>query len=127
MDKKVNYSTMTRRTLAFIVDCILFIAIPFGLMAVGFSLTHAIQGIMGAIIVITTIVFSLFLMIPCIFHIFMLVKFGGTPGHLLFSMRVKDKDTFESITIVFSKMNDKFPLWYYQPKVVSLYIYALKV
>ncbi len=30
-------------------------------------------------------------------------------------------------TIVFSKMNDKFPLWYYQPKVVSLYIYALKV
>ncbi|WP_256469377.1 hypothetical protein [Wolbachia endosymbiont of Phyllotreta cruciferae] len=32
MDKKVNYSTMTRRTLAFIVDCILFIAIPFGLM-----------------------------------------------------------------------------------------------
>ncbi|WP_246484352.1 MULTISPECIES: RDD family protein [unclassified Wolbachia] len=118
---------MTRRTLAFIVDCILFIAIPFGLMAVGFSLTHAIQGIMGAIIVITTIVFSLFLMIPCIFHIFMLVKFGGTPGHLLFSMRVKDKDTFESITIVFSKMNDKFPLWYYQPKVVSLYIYALKV
>ncbi len=29
--------------------------------------------------------------------------------------------------IVFSKMNDKFPLWYYQPKVVSLYIYALKV
>ncbi|WP_423349222.1 RDD family protein [Wolbachia sp. wLmal] len=98
MDKKVNYSTMTRRTLAFIVDCILFIAIPFGLMAVGFSLTHAIQGIMGAIIVITTIVFSLFLMIPCIFHIFILVKFGGTPGHLLFSMRVKDKDTFESIT-----------------------------
>ncbi len=31
------------------------------------------------------------------------------------------------VTIVFSKMNDKFPLWYYQPKVVSLYIYALKV
>ncbi len=32
-----------------------------------------------------------------------------------------------NIAIVFSKMNDKFPLWYYQPKVVSLYIYALKV
>ncbi len=31
------------------------------------------------------------------------------------------------VNIVFSKMNDKFPLWYYQPKVVSLYIYALKV
>ncbi len=30
-------------------------------------------------------------------------------------------------TIVFSKMNDKFPLWYYQPKVVSLYIYTLEV
>ncbi|WP_341811020.1 phage tail tape measure protein [Wolbachia endosymbiont (group B) of Chesias legatella] len=29
--------------------------------------------------------------------------------------------------IVFSKMNDKFPLWYYQPKVVSLYIYTLEV
>ncbi len=33
----------------------------------------------------------------------------------------------EKRSIVFSKMNDKFPLWYYQPKVVSLYIYALKV
>ncbi|WP_369372195.1 RDD family protein [Wolbachia endosymbiont of Cimex lectularius] len=55
---------------------------------------------MGAIIVITTIVFSLFLMIPCVFHIFMLVKFGGTPGHLLFSMRVRDKDTLEQITLI---------------------------
>ncbi|OAM00654.1 RDD family protein [Wolbachia endosymbiont of Dactylopius coccus] len=100
MDKNVNYSTMTRRILAFIVDCILFIAIPFALIAVGFSLTHVIQGIMGAIIVITTIVFSLFLMIPCIFHIFMLVKFGGTLGHLLFSMRVRDKDTLEQITLI---------------------------
>ncbi|WP_265033079.1 RDD family protein [Wolbachia endosymbiont (group A) of Sicus ferrugineus] len=88
---------MIRRILAFIVDCILFIAIPFALMAVGFSLTHVI---MGAIIVITTIVFSLFLMIPCIFHIFMLVKFGGTLGHLLFSMRVRDKDTLEQITLI---------------------------
>ncbi|WP_395463011.1 RDD family protein [Wolbachia endosymbiont of Cantharis cryptica] len=100
MDKKVNYSTMTKRILAFIVDCILLIVIPFVLMTMGFSLTHAIQGIMGAIIVITTIVFSLFLMIPCIFHIFMLVKFGGTPGHLLFGMRVRDKDTLEQITLI---------------------------
>ncbi|QOD38782.1 RDD family protein [Candidatus Wolbachia massiliensis] len=100
MDKKVSYSTITRRVLAFIVDCILLIVIPFVLMAVGFSLTHAMQGIIGAIIIITTIVFSLFLMIPCIFHIFMLVKFGGTPGHLLFSMRVRDKDTFEQITLI---------------------------
>ncbi|MDG7057591.1 MAG: RDD family protein [Wolbachia endosymbiont of Penenirmus auritus] len=100
MDKKVNYSTMTRRTLAFIVDCILLIVIPFVLVAVGFSLTHAIKGAIGAIIVITTIVFSLFLMIPCVFHTFMLVKFGGTPGHLLFSMRVRDKDTLEQITLI---------------------------
>ncbi|NSX83950.1 RDD family protein, partial [Wolbachia endosymbiont of Atemnus politus] len=49
MDKKVNDSKMIRRALAFIVDCILFIAIPFGSMAVGFSLTHAIQEIMCAI------------------------------------------------------------------------------
>ncbi|MDG7053660.1 MAG: RDD family protein, partial [Wolbachia endosymbiont of Alcedoecus sp.] len=76
MDKKINYSTMTRRTLTFIVDCILLIVIPFVLVAVGFSLTHAIKGAIGAIIVITTIVFSLFLMIPCVFHTFMLVKFG---------------------------------------------------
>ncbi len=26
--------------------------------------------------------------------------------------------------IVFSKMDDKVPLWYYQPKAVSLYIYT---
>ncbi|MGL9718323.1 MAG: RDD family protein [Wolbachia sp.] len=100
MDEKVNYSTITRRILAFIVNCILLIVIPFVLMAVGFSLTHVIQGIMGAIIVITSIVFSLFLMIPCIFHIFMLAKFGGTPGHLLFSMRVRNKDTLEQITLI---------------------------
>jgi len=100
MGEKVNYSIMTRRALAFIVDCILLIVIPFVLVAVSFSLTHAIKGIIGATIVITTIVFSLFLMIPCIFHIFMLVKFGGTPGHLLFSMRVRDKDTLEQITLI---------------------------
>ncbi|MFP3035477.1 MAG: RDD family protein [Wolbachia sp.] len=100
MDKKVNYSTMTRRTLAFIVDCILLIVIPFILVVVCFSLTHSIKGVIGAIIVITTVVFSLFLMIPCVFHTFMLVKFGGTPGHLLFSMRVRDKDTLEQITLI---------------------------
>ncbi|MGL9762162.1 MAG: RDD family protein [Wolbachia sp.] len=100
MDKKVNYSTMKRRALAFIVDCFLLIVIPFVLVEVGFSLTHAIKGVMGAIIVITTIVFSLFLMIPCVFHIFMLVKFGGTPGHLLFGMCVRDKDTLEQITLI---------------------------
>ncbi|WP_410543042.1 hypothetical protein [Wolbachia endosymbiont of Tetranychus urticae] len=33
----------------------------------------------------------------------------------------------ESNAIVFSKMNNKLPLWYYQPKVVSLYIYTLEV
>ncbi|WP_410542543.1 hypothetical protein [Wolbachia endosymbiont of Tetranychus urticae] len=33
----------------------------------------------------------------------------------------------DGFIIVFSKMNDKFPLWYYQPKVVSLYIYTLEV
>ncbi len=38
-----------------------------------------------------------------------------------------NSDLRKYVTIVFSKMNDKFPLWYYQPKVVSLYIYALKV
>ncbi|WCR57813.1 RDD family protein [Wolbachia endosymbiont of Ctenocephalides felis wCfeJ] len=100
MDKEINYSTIARRVLAFVVDCILFIAIPFCLMVVGFSLTHVIKGIMGAIIVITSIVFSLLLMIPCVFHIFMLVKFGGTPGHLLFSMRVRDKDTLKQITLI---------------------------
>ncbi|WP_225538145.1 RDD family protein [Wolbachia endosymbiont of Mansonella perstans] len=95
MDKKVNYSTMTRRTLAFIVDCILPIVISFVLVAVGFSLTHAIKGVIGAIIVITTIVFLLFLMIACVFHIFVLVKFGCTLGHSLFSIHVRDKDTLK--------------------------------
>ncbi|WP_410543352.1 RDD family protein [Wolbachia endosymbiont of Mansonella ozzardi] len=92
MEKKVSYSTMTRRILAFIVDCILLILIPFVLVAVGFSLTHAIKGVIGAIIVITTIVF---LMIPCVFHIFVLVKFGCTLGHLLFSIHVRNKDTLK--------------------------------
>ncbi|MGL9681681.1 MAG: hypothetical protein ACR5K2_01575 [Wolbachia sp.] len=30
----------------------------------------------------------------------MLVKFGGTPGYLLFGMCVRDKDTFEQITLI---------------------------
>lgn len=38
MDKKVNYSTMTRRALAFIVDCVLLIVIPF--FGGGRFLTH---------------------------------------------------------------------------------------
>ena len=40
---------------------------------------------------------------------------------------IRDGNFERNRSIVFSKMNDKFPLWYYQPKVVSLYIYTLEV
>lgn len=105
--KKENHSGMTRRIVAFIADCILSIVVVF-ILAIVLILFISIVGsfsdllahIMVIIMAITAIAFALFLVIPFIFHIFMLVKFGGTPGQLLFSMRVKDKDTLEKITLM---------------------------
>ena len=56
---------------------------------------------------------------------------GVQTDDLLNSNREKElKDENERLKeklkegIVFSKMDDKVPLWYYQPKAVSLYIYT---
>ncbi|WP_410542958.1 helix-turn-helix domain-containing protein [Wolbachia endosymbiont of Tetranychus urticae] len=52
----------------------------------------------------------------------------SVPIRNLFPKRkvLKESSCFDK-AIVFSKMNDKLPLWYYQPKVVSLYIYTSEV
>lgn len=100
MDKEVNYSGITRRIVAYTIDSIvssgliLLMLILVRLIIILGDIDSAVTGTITIIIIITFLI-ALFI----IFNVFMIVRFGGTPGQLLLKMRVKDKNTLENITV----------------------------
>ncbi len=100
MDKKVNYSTMTRRIFAFAFDYILLYAITFLIgLVIGSILRSLTPNAVKIILDNATIINAITLILALAFYAFTIIEFGGTPGQLLLRMRIKDKNILEKITI----------------------------
>ncbi|APR98719.1 RDD family protein [Wolbachia endosymbiont of Folsomia candida] len=116
MDVKVNYVGIGRRTVAALIDYILWMVIA---IVLAFSLSafpassdnmdssydyllnseiardiDATATTNAAIFIVT--LFILYLVL----NILMIMKFGGTPGKLLCGMYIKNANTFENVTLM---------------------------
>ncbi|MDR3132253.1 MAG: RDD family protein [Rickettsiales bacterium] len=103
MDTEISYAGILRRVLASVIDCILWITIAF---VSAFCLTLSSiphNGDVSDIYITSThmIIFMTTLLITYIvFNILMITKYGGTPGRLLCSIRIKDANTFTNVTLM---------------------------
>ncbi|MDN5247655.1 MAG: RDD family protein [Wolbachia endosymbiont of Tyrophagus putrescentiae] len=89
-----NYAGIARRVMAHIIDSLVII----GISLISLIFIGIIFHIAGSKLFIKRTYLSFLLSI--VFGVFMIRKFGGTPGQLLSGIHIKDADTFENITLV---------------------------
>jgi len=103
MDTKISYAGILRRALACVVDSVLWTIIALILVFSLFQPPSSLDNIEGFYHTITTrimILATVFLIIYLAFSIFMIMKYGGTPGKLLCGTYVKDANTLKNVTTV---------------------------
>lgn len=103
MNTKISYAGILRRALAYVVDSVLWTVVAFILV---FSLFHSLSSLDNIeefYYTITTrimILATVFLITYLVFSIFMITKYGGTPGKLLCGIYIKNANTLKNVTPV---------------------------
>ncbi|MGL9762161.1 MAG: RDD family protein [Wolbachia sp.] len=103
MDTKISYAGILRRALAYVIDSILWTIIALILVFSLFQPPSSLDNVEEFYHTITTrimILEAVFLIIYLAFSIFMIMKYGGTPGKLLCGIYVKDANTLKNVTAV---------------------------
>ncbi|MFP3020458.1 RDD family protein [Wolbachia endosymbiont (group A) of Pogonocherus hispidulus] len=90
----LNYVGITRRVIAHIIDRFIIM----GISLVWLILVGVIFHIAGSKLFVTRAHLSFLLSI--VFGVFMIRRFGGTPGQLLCGIHIKDADTLNNITLM---------------------------
>ncbi|MCM1002640.1 RDD family protein [Wolbachia pipientis] len=101
MDTGISYAGILRRALAYVIDSVLWTIIALILVFSLFQLPSSLDNIEEFYHTITTrimILAEVFLIIYLAFNVFMIMKYGGTPGKLLCSIYVKDANTLKNVT-----------------------------
>ncbi|WP_341821233.1 RDD family protein [Wolbachia endosymbiont (group A) of Myopa testacea] len=92
----LNYAGIIRRAIAYIIDHFIIKGI---LLVFVFFLAKMIFSPFESKLLIMCLPICLFLLPSIILEIFMVRRFGGTPGQLLCRIRIKDADTIENVTL----------------------------
>ncbi|WP_333023518.1 RDD family protein [Wolbachia endosymbiont of Pentidionis agamae] len=120
MDTK--YAGITRRVIAGVIDAIIIIVLALPIMLFQLE-SNKLEDLLASLVnedihedeidriihdafleprvltkVLTTIVVETIFLI--ILETFLITKFGGTPGYLLLSIRIKDANTFKNVSII---------------------------
>lgn len=95
---KVNYVGFTRRTVAAILDQIIFF-FPSFILYIALLGNNEVNNFLDEIEQLTS-PYTIFSSVLCtVLEILMITKLGGTPGKLLCGMYIKDADTFKNTTL----------------------------
>ncbi|MGL9779901.1 MAG: RDD family protein [Wolbachia sp.] len=96
---KVNYVGFTRRTVAEILDYIIFF-LPLFILYIVVSDNHEVDNFYDEMKRLTSPYTIFTSMLYTVLEILMITRLGGTPGQLLCGMYVKDANTFKSVTLM---------------------------
>ncbi|MDR0288614.1 MAG: RDD family protein [Rickettsiales bacterium] len=96
---KVNYVGCTRRTVAEVLDYIIFF-FPLLILYIAVSGNNEIDNFHYKIEQLTSPYTIFTSMLYAVLEILMITRLGGTPGQLLCGMYVKDANTFKSVTLM---------------------------
>ncbi len=96
---KINYVGFTRRTVAEVLDYIIFF-FPLFILYIAVSGNHEVNNFHDEIKQLTSPYTIFTSMLYTVLEILMITRLGGTPGQLLCGMYVKDANTFKSVTLM---------------------------
>lgn len=95
---KINYVGFTRRTVAGILDQIIFF-FPLFILYIALSGNNEIDNFLSEVEHFTSPYTIFELVLYTILEILMITRLGGTPGKLLCGMYIKDANTFTNVTL----------------------------
>ncbi|WCR58498.1 RDD family protein [Wolbachia endosymbiont of Ctenocephalides felis wCfeJ] len=92
----LNYVGITRRTIAYVIDHFIIM----GTLLAFLSFAKMTLGLAEFKPLIVYSYICLFCLLSIIFEVFMIRRFGGTPGQLLCGIHIKGADTLNNITLM---------------------------